>query len=92
MAPIYTFECWVKKHHYEGIRPLSHVGVEGCEECEKDGLFSYAHRVISQAQVHIPQRAIRNKFADDTFKFAESKTKEAESKTRKIQPERMVRH
>ena len=86
MPPLYEFECY-KGHVYEGVRPVSHSGLEGCERCEEQGWgFSFAHRVISRGSVHIPGRAVGRKLEDDTVEFAEKQTRVAEAKARKVQP------
>ena len=85
--PVYTFQCRIKGHEYEGIRPVTHSGTEGCEECASQGLgFSFAHRVMSQTAVRIPGRSTLRKLHDETVGFAERQTRIAESKARKVQP------
>jgi len=85
--PVYEFECFVRDHHYEGVRALDSRPTEPCEGCEKDGYgYGLAHRVMSAAGVHIPSRAVARKFHDDTIKFAENALKTKESKARKVQP------
>jgi len=85
--PLYTFQCRIKGHEYEGIRPLTHSGVEGCEGCAAEGLgFAFAHRIMSSTSVHIPGRATLRKLHDETVEFANRQTKIAESKARKVQP------
>lgn len=85
MSPLYQFECRITGHVYDAIRPLDHSGVEPCERCEAEGKgFTFAHRVISYASVHIPGRSVLRKLADDTVDFAERQTRIAEAKARKV--------
>ena len=85
--PLYEFHCYVNKHSYEGIRPVSHSGIESCQTCDELGLgFAFAHRVISGSNIRIPLRAAANDFAKQTFQVADKQTRRAESKARKVQP------